>query len=125
MVIDFVKKSQIKAQSGAQVGALIFDKAPTEIPAEYSDYNNVFIAENAVELLENIGINEHAIKLGEGKQPLFRLIYSLGLMEIEILKTYIKTNMANGFIRSFKYPAGTPILFDRKLDGSFCLCINY
>ena len=35
---------------------------------EYSDYDNVFSAENAVELLENTGINEHAIKLEEGKQ---------------------------------------------------------
>ena len=30
---------------------------------EYSDYSNVFLAENAAELSENTGINEHAIKL--------------------------------------------------------------
>ena len=51
----------------AQIGALIFNKAPTEIPAEYSDYGNVFLAENMAKLLEITIINEHAIKLEEDK----------------------------------------------------------
>ena len=109
----------------AQVGALLFDEAPTEVSAEYSDYSNVFSAKNAMELLENIGINEHAIKLEEGKQPLFSPIYSLGLVELETLKTYIKTNLANGFIRPSKSPARASILFDRKPDRSFRLCVDY
>ena len=45
----------------AQVGALLFNKASTKVPAEYFDYNNVFLAENAVELSENTGINKYAI----------------------------------------------------------------
>ena len=108
MAMDLDRKAQIKVQSEAhngaqiqnkaQVGALLFDKAPTEVPAEYSDYSNVFSAEIAAELPENTGINEHAIKLEEGKQPLFGPIYSLGLVELETLKTYIETNLANGFI---------------------------
>ena len=82
----------------AQVGVLLFDKASTKVPAEYSDYSNVFSVENVAKLLENTGINEHAIKLEEGKQPSFGQIYSLGPVELEILKTYIKTNLANSFI---------------------------
>ena len=39
-----------QGQSRAQVGALIFNKAPTKVPAEYSDYSNVFLAENIAEL---------------------------------------------------------------------------
>ena len=70
-------------------------------------------------------MNEHAIKLEKGKQPLFGLIYSLSLVESETLKTYIKTNLANNFIWPFKSPAGASILFDRKLDGSLRLCIDY
>ena len=46
-------------------------------------------------------------------------------MESETLKTYIETNLANGFIRLSKSSAGAPILFDRKSDGSLWLCINY
>ena len=40
----------------------------------------------------------HAIELEKGKQPSFGLIYSLRPVELEILKTYIKTNLANSFI---------------------------
>ena len=70
-------------------------------------------------------MNEHAIKLKEGKQPPFGPIYSLGLVELETLKTYIETNLANGFIWPFKFPAGASILFDRKPDRSLHLCVDY
>ena len=125
------KKTQIKAQSGvqmqdrAQVEALLFDKAPTEVPAKYSDYIDVFSTENGAELRENTRINEHTIELEEGKQPPFGPIYSLGPVELETLKTYIKTNLANNFIRLSKSPARASILFDRKPDGSLRLCMNY
>ena len=117
--------SKKQAQIEAQVGALLFNKAPTEVPAEYSDYSNVFLAEHTAELLENTGINEHAIKLEEGKQPLFGPIYTLGPVELETLKTYIETNLANGFIRLSKSPARAPILFNRKPDRSLRLCVDY
>ena len=113
------------SEKQAQVGALLLDEAPTKVPAEYSDYSNVFSAENAAELPENTGMNEHAIKLEEGKQPPFGPIYSLGPVELETLKTYIETNLANGFIRPSKSPAGALIFFDRKPDGSLRLCMDY
>ena len=106
IVIDLGKKTKIEAQSGAQVGALLFDKAPTEILAEHSDYSNVFSAKNAVEFLKNNKMNKYAIKLEKGKQPSFGLIYSLNPMELKTLKTYIKINLANDFIQPFKSPAG-------------------
>ena len=109
----------------APVGALLFHKAPIEILIEYSDYNNNFLVKYVAKLLENTGINEHAIKLKEGEQPLFGLIYSLGLVELEILKTYIKTNLAHSFIWPFKSPARAPILFNKKLDRSFRFYVNY
>ena len=56
-------KRQVQIQHKAQVGALLFDEASTEISAEYSDYSNVFSAKNTAELSEKTGINEHAIKL--------------------------------------------------------------
>ena len=119
------RKAQIKAQNRVQVGALLFDKAPTEVLTEYSDYSNVFSAENVAELPENTGMNKHAIKLEKGKQPLFGLIYSLGPVELETLKTYIKTNLANSFICPSKFSEGALILFDKKPNGRFCLCVDY
>ena len=47
MVISPGRKAQIEAESRAQVGALLFDKAPTEILAEYSNYSKDFSVENA------------------------------------------------------------------------------
>ena len=77
----------VHSKRQAQVGALLFDKAPTKVLAEYSDYSDVFSAENAGELPENTRINEHAIELEEGKQSPFGPIYNLGPVELETLKT--------------------------------------
>ena len=37
------------------------------VPAEYSDFANVFLEESANILSEQTGVNEHAIELEEGK----------------------------------------------------------
>ena len=109
----------------SQIRALLFNKAPTKVLAEYSNYNNVFLVEYVAELPENTGINEHVIKLEEGKQPPFKPIYSLELVELEILKTYIKTSLVNGFIWSFKFLVRAPILFDRKPNRNLRLWVDY
>ena len=57
----------VHSKKKSQVGAIKFNKAPAEVLAEYSDYNNIFLVEKAAELLENTRINEYAIKLKEGK----------------------------------------------------------
>ena len=71
-----------------------------------------------MELPKNTGINEHTIKLEDDKQPPYRLFYSLGPVELETLKIYIKTHLKTGFIQPFKSSAGTLILFNKKPDGS-------
>ena len=129
MVINLDRKAQIevqsKAQSRAQVKALIFNKAPTEVPTEYFDYSDVFSVKNTAKFPKNTKINKHAIELEKSKQLPFGPIYSLGLVELETLKTYIIINLANGFIRPSKSHAGAPIFFDRKPDRSFRLCVDY
>ncbi len=78
-----------------------------------------------MELLENTGMNEHAIELIEGKQPSYKPIYALSSVELETLKAYIETHLKTGFIWPFKSPAGALILFDKKPDSSLHLCVNY
>ncbi len=95
------------------------------IRVEYSDFADVFSKESAAELPEQSDINEHVINLDPGKQPPYRPIYSLGPIELETLKTYIETNLANSFIRLSKSPAKAPILFVRKSDRSLRLFVNY
>lgn len=53
------------------------------------------------------------------------MIYSLELVELENLKTYIKINLAIGFIKPFKSLVSTTILFIKKPNSSFWLCVNY
>ena len=125
MAIQKQKKMPMHSKKQAQVRVLLFDKALIKVPVEYSDYNNVFLAKNIVELLEDIGINEHAIKLEKSKQSFFGSIYNLGLIKLKTLKTYIKTNLANNFIQLFKFFTKAPILFDRKSDRSLCFYIDY
>lgn len=72
-----------------------------------------------------MGINKYAIKLIDDKQPLYKPIYTLNLVELETLKTNIKTHLKTRFIRPFKSSTNAPILYDKKLDRSFCLSINY
>ena len=93
----------------AQVIALTNEKIG--IPAEYSAFFNVFFSDSTAELLVHIKINDHPINLLNNKQPLYGLIYSLGPIELETLKTYIKANLASSFIRPSKSPAGILILF--------------
>ena len=104
--------------------ALLLAKKVT-VPTKYSDFADVFLQKSANILLEQTGLNEHGNKLEESKQPPYGPIYSLGPVKLETFKTYIKTNLANGFIRALKSPASTPILFVHKLNDSLCLCVNY
>ena len=115
--------SNVHPSRQAQIALL--DVKKVTISPKYTDYTNVFSPDSATELPEHTGINNHPINLIDDKQPPYGPIYSLGPVELETLKTYIETNLANGFIRPSKSPAGAPILFIRKKDGSLRLCIDY
>ncbi len=78
-----------------------------------------------MELPENTGINEYTIELIDGKQPPYGPIFALSPVELETLKAYIKTHLKTGLIRPSKSPASAPIFFDKKLDGSLYLCVDY
>ena len=109
----------------AEIRLLLADKAPTKIPSKYLDYADIFLFDLIIELVENTGMNKHAIKLVEDKQPLDGLIYSLKLVELETLKTYIETHLKTGFIQSSKSLTDTPIFFDQKPDRSLRFSIDY
>ena len=100
-------------------------EALTLIFIEYSNFADVFPPELASELPEHTKINNHAIELINNRQQLYGPIYSLEPVELKTLKTYIKTNLANGFIKTFKSLAGVPIFFDKKPNKSLQLCVDY
>lgn len=100
------------------------DKASTKVPSKYTDFADVFSLKLVVELPKH-EINNHAIKLVNDCQLSYGPIYCLGLMNLEMFKTYIKNNLANCFIRSSKSPFGAPIFFDKKPDMTLKLCVDY
>lgn len=81
------------------------------IPAKYLANTNIFSKKAVAELPKCLDINEHVIDLEPGRQPSYRLIYSLDKVEFKTFETYIKTNMTNGFICLSKSLARTLILF--------------
>lgn len=89
---------QVYHSCQVQLRLLLADKAPIKVPPKYLDYANIFLFDLEIELPKNTSINEYAIKLVEDKQLLYRPIYSLRLVKLEILKTYIKTHLKTEFI---------------------------
>ena len=80
---------------------------------------------NIIELPEYIGINDHIIKLEKDKRLSFGLIYNLRPIELETLKIYVKTILANRLILLFKFFARAFIFFNQEPNSSFCFYINY
>ena len=113
----------IHPDKAVQITSLLVEEV--RILEKYSDFANVFSEEKALVLLERTELNEYAIDLEDGKQPPYGSIYSLGPVELETLKTYIKTHLKTRFIWPSKSPAGTPIFFDKKSDGSLHLCVEF
>ena len=109
---------EVHPDQEVQIAVLIANKALVTILAEYSDFEDMFSKKSAKVLPKHTGINMYAIDLEEDKQLAYEPIYSLGPIKLETFKTYIETNLANGFICPLKSPASSPILFNKKLNGS-------
>ena len=77
MTIDLARKAQIAWLLSGKVIVL----------PRYSDFAHVFLEKSANILVEQTGVNEHAIELEKGKQLSYRPIYNLGPIELKTLKT--------------------------------------
>lgn len=109
----------------AQIALLIQDNTFPTISSKYTDFANIYSFNLIVKLLEYIKINNNPISLVKNEQPAYKPIYSLELVELKILKTYMKTNLANSFIRPFRLSVRALIFFVYKHNKSLQLCINY
>lgn len=96
----------------------------TELPMQYKEFQDVFEKKNA-DLLPEHRPYDCGVELQEGAQPPFGPIYNLSQNELAALKDYVEENLAKGFIRHSKSPAGAPILFVKKKDGSLRMCVDY
>ncbi|GJW37044.1 putative reverse transcriptase domain-containing protein [Tanacetum coccineum] len=68
---------------------------------------------------------EFQIDLVPGAAPVARAPYRLAPSEMEELSTQLQELSDKGFIRPSSSPWGAPVLFIKKKDGSFQMCIDY
>ncbi|GJW42375.1 putative reverse transcriptase domain-containing protein [Tanacetum coccineum] len=72
-----------------------------------------------------MGVKAVPVKLTPGATPVAKSPYRLEPSELEELSGQIKELQDKGFIRPSSSPWGAPILFVKKKDGSFRMCIDY
>ena len=94
------------------------------LPKELEDFADVFSEEEATSLPEHTSY-DHAIDMLPGKEPPYKPIYALTVKEQEVLREYIESSLSRGLIRESKSPAGAPIFFIPKKDGTLRLCVDY
>ena len=97
----------------------------TGIPQVYKKWEYLFQEEETAAALPIHQPWDHEIRLEQGKQPTFGPIYALSEKELGTLRKYLDENMKKGFIQKSESPAGYPILFVPKKDGSLRLCVDY
>ncbi|GKB23828.1 putative reverse transcriptase domain-containing protein [Tanacetum coccineum] len=68
---------------------------------------------------------EFQIDLVLGAAPVARAPYRLAPAELQELSTQLQELSDKGFIRPNFSPRGAPVLFVKKKDGSFRMCIDY
>ncbi|GJX27514.1 putative reverse transcriptase domain-containing protein, partial [Tanacetum coccineum] len=68
---------------------------------------------------------EFQIDLVPGAAPVARAPYRLAPTELQELSTQLQELSDKGFIRPSSSPWGAPVLFVKKKDGSFRMCIDY
>jgi len=94
------------------------------IPSHCLDFAAVFNERNC-DVLPPHREYDCEIKLKDNSNLFYGPIYPLTETERDELKKYLKENLEKGFIRKSTSPAGAPILFVRKKDGTLRLCIDY
>lgn len=94
------------------------------LPEELEEFADVFSEEEA-SILPSSSEYDHTIDLIPGKEPPYRPLHRQSLKEQEVLREYLQTALKKGYIRESKSPAGAPVLFVPKKDGTLRLCVDY
>ncbi|GKA29916.1 putative reverse transcriptase domain-containing protein, partial [Tanacetum coccineum] len=113
---------RLKEKAILLMSAKASDKKQEEIVV-VRDFPEVF--PNDLSGLPPIREIEFRIKLIPGTTPVAKSPYRLAPSELEELSGQLKELQDKGFIRPSSSPWGAPILFVKKNDGSFRMCIDY
>ncbi|GJV61265.1 putative reverse transcriptase domain-containing protein [Tanacetum coccineum] len=103
--------SCVKAQKYMEKGCQLF-LAQKSFLKTYLDYLPITTVEFKIDLVPGVA-------------PVARAPYRLAPSEMEELSTQLQELSDKGFIRPSSSPWGAPVLFVKKKDGSFRMCIDY
>ena len=121
-VRDQADKPKASLRSAAVTQGDHMDYEVTALPSELADLADV-ASELEAGKLPRHSEGEHAIDLiGD---PPCGPIYNLSVRELAELRRFLDDALANGLVRPSTSPAGAPILFVPKKDGSLRLCVDY
>ena len=95
-----------------------------DVPKDYIQFHELFQRDKA-DVLPRHGAWDHEMPLEEGKQPPFGPVFPMSPTELNTLKEYLDEMLAKGFIRRSHSPAGSPVIFVKKKDGTLRLCVDY
>ena len=68
---------------------------------------------------------DFCIDMEPGTRPIFIPPYRMAPAELRELKAQLQELLGKVFIRPSASPWGAPVLFGKKRDGSFRMCIDY
>lgn len=96
----------------------------SRVPKEFHDFADVFSEADARTLPPHRPY-DHAIDLEPDAKTPWGPIYSMSATELQALREFLQEMTDKGFIRHSNSPAGAPVLFVKKKDGSLRLCVDY
>ncbi|GJS84472.1 putative reverse transcriptase domain-containing protein [Tanacetum coccineum] len=124
--------SCIKAQKYIEKGCELFLAQVTEQESKEKRLEDVPVIRDFPEVFpdELPGLPpprqvEFRIDLIPGAAPVARAPYRLAPSEMKELSKQLQELLEKGFIRPSSSPWGAPVLFVKKKDGSFRMCIDY
>jgi hypothetical protein len=91
---------------------------------EYNDFADIMSEKEALGLPEH-GHQDLPIDLEPGTEPPYFPLHGMSEVELAHLRKYIAEYLQRGWIRRSRSPAGAPILFAKKKDGTLRLCVDY
>ncbi len=100
------------------------NKISNEISSQYVAFHDIFF-EIKTHKFSKHDFHDHVIEILSNRDFFFYFIYNLSTTKLKILKNYIDEYMKKSFIIKFVSFAKIFILFVKKTNDKFRLCVNY
>ena len=110
-------KAELHRRLSAQM-----EEAP--LPPELEQYRDMFDNDSAA-MLPTHRVTDHAINIKDGKEAPHGPLYNLSQRELGVLREYLQKEVERGRVVRSTSPAGAPIIFVPKKDGTLRLCVDY